>query len=148
VGNLNQAKIKLGDEDSHQDMLDSHDYIKQTLLAAVKKSFKPEFVNRLDSIIVFNPLSYEDLTKIAKIYITALNKKLSANALKLKVTESALRYLIDKGYNPEYGARPLRRVIEQDVEDRIAEDMLDGKIKPNKTIVVGFKNGALSLGIS
>lgn len=123
----------------------SYDVIKETLTNAFKKAFRPEFVNRIDVITVFHPLSQEQLGKIAKIFINNLNKKLVSQNITLKVTESALKYLTTKGYDRDYGARPLRRLIEQEVEDRIAEQLLEETIVPGDTIIISAKDGYLSI---
>ncbi len=142
----NSARLGFGENDN----INGSDYetIKQTLLDALKRSFKPEFLNRIDVITVFHPLSFEQLTQIAKIFISKLNKKLMEQGVGLKVTESALKYLIEKGYNPEYGARPLRRLIEQEIEDRVAEEMLEGKIQAGNTIIISAKENLLTLKVN
>ncbi len=96
---------------------------------------------------MFHPLSFEDLAKIAKIFITNLSERLKTQGLQLKVTESALKYIIEKGYNPEYGARPLRRLIEQEIENRVAEEMLSNNVTDGSTIVVGFRAGELAVSV-
>ena len=112
-------------------------------MSALKKHFKPEFLNRIDVVTVFHPLNYQQLSQIAKLFICNLNKRLVNQGASLKVTESALKYLIDKGYDTEYGARPLRRLIEQEVEDKIAEQFLEGNIEPSSTIIISAKEGQL-----
>lgn len=124
-----------------------YDTIKETLINALKRTFKPEFINRIDVITVFHPLNYEQLKSIAKIFISKLNKRLNEQGVSLKVTESALKYLIEKGYNPEYGARPLRRLIEQEIEDKIAEDILENKVSPNSTVIISAKDNKLILKV-
>ncbi len=119
--------------------------IKETLLGALKRKFKPEFINRIDVVTVFHPLNYEQIAQIAKLFITSLNKRLNKQGASLKVTESALKYLIDKGYNPEYGARPLRRLIEQEIEDRIAEHILENKLENGSVVVISAKDDNLVL---
>ena len=126
-----------------------HEAMKKNVMEVVKKMFKPEFINRIDVVTVFHPLTYEQLTHIAKIFISNLNKRLlSRGGTNLKVTESALKYLIDKGYDAEYGARPLRRLIEQEVEDKIVEQMLEGNIQNNSTIIISAKDGNLSFKVT
>ncbi len=125
----------------------SYETIKTTLINAFKQNFKPEFVNRIDVVTVFHPLNYKQLAQIAKIFISNLNKRLVKNGVSLKVTESALKYLIEKGYDPEYGARPLRRLIEQEIEDKIAEGMLSGEIEKGSVIVISARNEKLVLRI-
>ena len=80
------------------------------------------------------------------MFIANLNKRLNNKGASLKVTEGALKYLIEKGYSPEYGARPLRRLIEQEVEDRIAEQILENKLEPGSVIVLSVKNNNLVIG--
>ena len=125
-----------------------YDEIKDILTSALKKHFKPEFINRIDVVTVFHPLNYEQLSQIAKLFISNLNKRLITQGANLKVTESALKYLIDKGYDSEYGARPLRRLIEQEVEDKIAEQFLEGNIDKDSTIIISAKEGVLSFKIT
>lgn len=117
---------------------------KEIVLKALKNKFKPEFINRIDVLAVFKPLSKEDLAKIAKIMITDLSKRLKEHNLTLKLTTGALLYLIQKGYNYQYGARPLKRLIEQEIEDVIAEDILNNICENNDTILVGEKNNSLT----
>ena len=125
-----------------------YEQMKEVLLGALKRNFKPEFLNRIDVITVFHSLSFEQLAQIAKIFISNLNKKLVNQGVSLRVTESALKYLIDKGYDPEYGARPLRRLIEQEVEDRIAEYILEGKVTAGNVVTISAKEGRLTLNIN
>ncbi len=103
-------------------------------MKALKATFRPEFLNRIDVICVFDKLSRDDVSKIAKIMLEKVEKSLGDRNITLNVTQEALDWLIDKGYDTEYGARPLRRVIEQNVEDEIAENIIDGKIKDNSTV--------------
>ena len=125
-----------------------YEEIKTILTNALKKHFKPEFINRIDVVTVFHPLNYEQLSKIAKLFISNLNKRLINQGANLKVTESALKYLIDKGYDSEYGARPLRRLIEQEIEDKLAEQFLEGNIPTGSTIIISCKDGKLGFKIT
>ena len=107
--------------------------------------FCPKFI---DLITVFKPLSFEELAKITNLMIRSLNKKLEEKNITLKLTESALMYLIDAGYNSEYGARPLKRLIEQKIEDVIAGDLLEGKLKENYLIVASYKDNQMQFAYS
>lgn len=129
-----------------EDEMQSQDFneMKEVLISAMKRKFKPEFINRIDVVTVFHPLNFEQLANIAKIFISNLGKRLSAKSIDLKVTGSALKYLIDKGYDPEYGARPLRRLIEQEIEDKIAELIIGNKLRAG-TVIVTFSDGELKL---
>ena len=112
---------------------------------AVHRTFKPEFINRIDVITVFHPLTSKELAQIAKIFISNLNDRLNKRGVGLKVTESALKYLINKGYDSNFGARPLRRLIEQEIEDRIAEEMINNNVVSGSTIVIQARDNRLKL---
>lgn len=124
---------------------DNPDYeqMKEVILNAVRKKFKPEFLNRIDVITVFHSLSQDDLTKIAKIMLNNLSKKLKERGIDLKFTESALKYLVDKGTSAEYGARPLKRLIQTDIEDQLTDALLSGELKDNN-IIVSVQNDKLA----
>ena len=147
VNELPKVKVKLGFDSDEETKEPDYNKIKEVLTNAFKRNFKPEFVNRIDTVVVFHPLSYEDLAQIAKIFITSLSKKLSKQSVSLKATESALKWLIEKGYNPEYGARPLKRLIEHEIEDRIAEEMLKKDIAPESARIVSVKENDLVINI-
>lgn len=148
VNELPKKKGGLGFGDGSDDKTLDYDEIKETLMNALKRQFKPEFLNRIDVVTVFHPLNYEQLSQIAKLFISNLNKRLLSRGANLKVTESALKYLIDKGYDSEYGARPLRRLIEQEIEDKIAEQILEGTIPEKSTIIISAKDGKLNFKVS
>ena len=148
VNELPKKKGGLGFGDGNDDKTLDYDEIKEILMNAIKRQFKPEFLNRIDVVTVFHPLNYEQLSQIAKLFISNLNKRLLSRGANLKVTESALKYLIDKGYDSEYGARPLRRLIEQEIEDKIAEQILEGTIPEKSTIIISAKDGKLNFKVS
>lgn len=148
VNELPKKKGGLGFGDGNDDKTLDYDEIKEILMNALKRQFKPEFLNRIDVVTVFHPLNYEQLSQIAKLFISNLNKRLLSRGANLKVTESALKYLIDKGYDSEYGARPLRRLIEQEIEDKIAEQILEGTIPEKSTIIISAKDGKLNFKVS
>jgi ATP-dependent Clp protease ATP-binding subunit ClpC len=114
---------------------------KEILLDSLKKRFKPEFLNRIDVITVFSPLSEAQIKLIAKNMLNDVNKKLSEKNIVITFSEDVLDMVSSKGYDPEYGARPLRRVIEQDIEDVLAEDMLMGRIPDNSNLSCSLKDG-------
>ena len=108
----------------------------EILNKAIKGMFRPEFLNRIDSIVIFKSLSKPQLARIAKLLITKVVKKLKEQDIELKFTEDALRYLVQKGYTPDFGARPLRRVIEQEIEDKLADEILAGTVGPGAKVTV------------
>ncbi|MEG1581963.1 MAG: ATP-dependent Clp protease ATP-binding subunit [Clostridia bacterium] len=113
--------------------------IKEKLMSSLKDKFKPEFLNRIDVITVFDSLKKEDIQKIATIMVNNLNKKLKDHKMQIKFTERALDKLIELGYSDIYGARPLKRVIEQKIEDKLAGEMLAGTIVDGDNIVVDYE---------
>ena len=117
---------------------------KKIYMDALKNKFKPEFINRIDVICIFEPLSQEDLVKIAKILITNINKRLKEKNLSLKITEDALEFIVKKGSNSEYGARPLKRYIQQEIEDQIAEKILLGQLKNEGEVIIDVENDKLT----
>lgn len=124
---------------------DTEQKTEDVINAALKRHFKPEFLNRIDVICTFNHLSKDDISKIADIMIRKVQKKLDERNVKLILTDSMRNFIMDRGYDMEYGARPLRRVIEQNVEDNIAEAILDGKVKDGDTVTVDCIDGRVVL---
>ena len=133
-----RSKLGFGNEDEEE--VDS----KKIYMDALKNKFKPEFINRIDVICIFDPLTQEDLVKISKILISNINKRLKEKNLSLKITEDALEFIVSKGSNSEYGARPLKRYIQQEVEDQIAEKILLGQLKNEGEIIIDVENGNLT----
>jgi ATP-dependent Clp protease ATP-binding subunit ClpC len=114
----------------------SYEKMKEDFKGSIEKYFRPEFLNRLDDIIVFHSLNRDNLRVIIDIELSKVRGRLRERGLELILTNEAEEYLIDKGFNPEYGARPLRRSIENLIEDPLAEDILSGKFKGFNTINV------------
>jgi ATP-dependent Clp protease ATP-binding subunit ClpB len=114
----------------------------------VRQSFKPEFVNRLDDIVVFSPLSTEDLAEIVELYIDRLQRRLGERRLQLAVTPDARLWLAERGYDPNYGARPLRRLMQQQIDDKLATALLDGSIRDGDTARVDLAPGGGGLTVA
>lgn len=112
----------------------------EVMMQGLRKRFKPEFINRIDNIVVFNSLTKADVSKITEIQIRKLVEKLERKGIRLSLSQNAIKYIVDKGYNPEYGARPLRRVIQSEIEDRIAEEMLSSKPNPRVSVDADNEN--------
>ncbi len=111
----------------------------------VRQAFKPEFVNRLDDIVVFSPLTREDLGSIVELYIDRLQARLSERRLELAVTPSARLWLAERGYDPIYGARPLRRLMQHEIDDRLAKSLLAGEIRDGDLVRVDLVDDALTV---
>ncbi|WP_217140886.1 ATP-dependent chaperone ClpB [Streptomyces sp. AC627_RSS907] len=109
---------------------------KERVLEVVRASFKPEFLNRLDDLVVFSALSKDELSRIARLQIGALARRLAERRLTLEVTDDALAWLADEGMDPAYGARPLRRLVQTAIGDRLAREILSGEIKDGDTVRV------------
>ncbi len=125
---------------------ESADYEKtrELVLGELKNLFRPEFLNRVDDIIVFHKLSKENTAQIAEKMLEGLRKKLREMEISLDFTPEAVSAVADKGYDPIYGARPLRRVIQNDIEDKISEKILEGNVAAGKKYKCGFENGAFT----
>ncbi|HXX41638.1 MAG TPA: ATP-dependent Clp protease ATP-binding subunit [Chthoniobacterales bacterium] len=120
-----------------------YDAMRDKLLEEAKKTFKPEFINRLDDIIVFHQLSKEDLMHIVELEVAKVLKRVKAKEVHVELETSAKELLIEKGYDPMYGARPMRRAVEKYLEDPFAEELLRGNVKPGDTVHVAAENGKL-----
>ncbi len=143
VNELTRNTAQLG-FNSSSFTVDNPDYeqMKNVIMQSIRKKFKPEFINRIDVITVFHSLTEENLTEIAKIMLNNLNKKIKEHGINMKFTESALKYLVEKGTSPEYGARPLKRLIQTEIEDKLTDGLLSGEIN-DKNIIVGTDENGL-----
>ena len=109
----------------------------------MRDHFKPEFLNRVDEILVFHRLSREHLTQIVDIQLGELERRLAARSIELDIDEEAKRYLATAGYDPAYGARPLKRLIQRAIENPLALQLLDGTFAEGDTIAVSAQDGGL-----
>ncbi|MBN1189851.1 MAG: AAA family ATPase [Dehalococcoidales bacterium] len=121
----------------------SYENMKDQVMTEVRKKFRPEFLNRLDDIIVFHELSRDQLGEIVELMIKDLQKRLGERKLKLELTKSVKSWLVDEGYDPTYGARPLRRAIERHVENALSSRILSGEYKEGDTILVDLVDDEL-----
>ncbi len=127
---------KLGFSVSQDSKKDKYEKLKDTVMEEMKKSFRPEFLNRIDDIIVFAHLSQDEIREIVDLMLKDLFKRLDERELKIEVGNDVKDYLAKEGYNEAYGARPLRRVIQKKIEDVLAEEILTGKYQANDTLVM------------
>jgi ATP-dependent Clp protease ATP-binding subunit ClpB len=114
----------------------SNEQKEEAVQALVRQTFKPEFVNRLDDIVVFQALTQTELGEIVELYIDRLGKRLAGRRLDLAVTPAARRWLAERGYDPSYGARPLRRLMQREIDDRLARALLAGDVRDGDTVRV------------
>jgi ATP-dependent Clp protease ATP-binding subunit ClpC len=139
---INKTKRSLGfiEESVESD----YESMKSIVMDEVRRTFRPEFLNRLDEVIVFHPLSKIHIEKIIDILLGDLRKRLSERNVKLLVSDQAKELIISNGFDPIYGARPLRREIQRAIEDPLSEELLADKFEDGDTIIVGINNGKIS----
>ncbi|MDO4295830.1 MAG: ATP-dependent Clp protease ATP-binding subunit [bacterium] len=129
---------------SKEDAKENYGFMKERVMEEVKRNFKPEFLNRIDAIIVFHQLNKEHMKDIASIMLASIVKRVKSQMdIELQVKESAKEFLIEKGYDEKYGARPLRRTIQNYLEDAMAEEILDGRIHSGDVVSVEAENEKL-----
>ena len=121
----------------------SYERMKEKLLGELKKTFRPEFLNRVDGVVVFHPLTKEHIRQIVDLMLATVTQQLAEKKVKLEVTDAAKDFLGEKGYDEVFGARPLRRVIQDMVEDELSEALLSGKFQPGDTAVVELEEGKI-----
>jgi ATP-dependent Clp protease ATP-binding subunit ClpC len=129
--------------------LGEHEYeaMRDRLMEEAKKTFKPEFINRLDDIIVFHQLTKIDLMQIVDLEVNKVLARLKAKEVDIELNETAKEFLIEKGYDPMYGARPMRRAVERHVEDPLAEELLRGNVKAGDTVLVAAADGKVTFNV-
>jgi ATP-dependent Clp protease ATP-binding subunit ClpC len=146
TSNLGAKDIKKGTSLGFgRDDLDSeYDRMDKMVREEVKKTFNPEFLNRLDDLVVFRTLERKDMTRIVDLLIGELESRLSGRDIKVQVTDPVRELIIEKGFDPQLGARPLRRSIQKLLEDPLADEILRGKIADNTVLKVGRKGEQLT----
>jgi ATP-dependent Clp protease ATP-binding subunit ClpC len=124
------------------------DYSKSVIQNALKRAFAPEFLNRIDDIIMFNPLSQEDIHHIIDVELVGLIKRIEINGYILEITDTAKNFIAEKGFDPNYGARPLKRAIQKYIEDPLAEEIINEKLAEGDTIKLDLVEGEIKIKIS
>jgi ATP-dependent Clp protease ATP-binding subunit ClpC len=124
-----------------------YDNMKNKVLGELKNTFKPEFLNRIDEVIVFHSLRMEEMYAIVDLLLNRVRVQLTEQQIELVVPQPSKDFLIEKGFNPEYGARPLRRTIQSMVEDALAEGLLQGKYRPGDLVEAVVEDGSLVLQV-
>jgi ATP-dependent Clp protease ATP-binding subunit ClpB len=122
----------------------NYERMKAAVMEVVGTHFRPEFINRIDETVVFHPLDQGEIRRIADIQLNNLRQRLAARDLGIQISDAALDLLAEAGFDPVYGARPLKRAIQQQVENPLAQQILGGKFMPGDTIMVGVADGALT----
>ena len=117
--------------------------MKKNVMTELKKTFRPEFLNRVDEIIVFHPLSQDEIKEIASLMLAQTAKRLEENNIRVTFSDDVRDYLAEKGYDKTYGARPLRRTIQEEIEDKLAEAILDNIIKEGDSVTISCQEGKI-----
>lgn len=143
--NILNTASKLGFASQEDSSANEDENIKNKVMEEVKRTFKPEFLNRIDDIIVFKRLTEADIKNITLLMLDNLKKRLAANGITVEFTEDAVALIAKNGFDPVYGARPLRRAIQSSIEDMLSEEIIDGKVKDGDNITVGVTDGKFTI---
>ena len=137
----------LGSSEIQEMIGESKESVKSAVMAEVREHFRPEFINRIDEIVIFNSLGSEAIRRIAEIQLKSLKERVAAQDMTLEVTDEAMAELAEVGFDPHYGARPLKRAIQDHIENQLAMVMLEGSAGPGDTIRVGAKDGKFTFDV-
>ncbi len=120
---------------------DGYDNMKDSIDSALREQFKPEFLNRLDDIIIFRKLTKEEAAQICTKIINGLTERLKDKHVSLVISDEAMSKLVEEGYNDMFGARPLKRIVQKRIEDRLSDEILAGRVLPGEVVNVGVQDG-------
>ncbi len=134
-----------GFKETTQEKTASHELLSKKVKEELKRQFKPEFLNRIDEIIVFKRLSEEDLGSIVRLFIRKLQKRLEKQGISVTFDDSVIHMITKEGYHPSYGARYLKRVMKKHLEDLLAEEILSGNLHSEKPVKIIYKNSKIYL---
>jgi len=136
---------KLGFGAIEENAARDYEDMKKNVLAELKKTFRPEFINRVDEIIVFHPLSRDEIKRIGSLMLNETAKRMEQNNIKVTFTEEVRDYLAEKGYDKTYGARPLKRTIQEQIEDKLAEAILEGTVREGDSVTITYEDGKIKI---
>jgi len=146
---ISRLGFEVSESSKKEDLSDKTKIFKEKVLTELKTTFRPEFLNRLDEIIIFDPLTAKEIEKIVDLQLDILKQKLTQRDITVAFDNSLKKHLVEKGFDPEYGARPIKRLIQKLVTDRLADKFIHGELKYAKKIKIGFKEPqgiALTIG--
>jgi ATP-dependent Clp protease ATP-binding subunit ClpC len=129
---------------AHAGRNESFEELKDELMDLLRQSFRPELLNRIDEIIVFRSLDRDQLVQITRLLLGRVARRMRAQGVELEVSDEAVQYLANAGFDPQYGARPLRRAIQRLLEDELSERLLAGEIEPDQRVRVDLRDGRLN----
>jgi ATP-dependent Clp protease ATP-binding subunit ClpC len=128
-------------------MDESFEDLKEDMMQVVRTHLRPEFVNRIDEIIVFRELTREQIAEIARLMLDRTARRLRAQDIEVEFTEEAVELIAEEGFDPEFGARPLRRAIQRRVDNRLSSMLLSGELNPGDRLIVGSEDGELTFEV-
>ena len=137
--------FETGDKKAEEDADKAYEQAKETIMEELRRTFRPEFLNRIDDIIVFRALNEQDIEEVARRMLKTVENRMESMDIHLDATEEAVKELAREGFDPKYGARPLRRAIQSKVEDAVAEKMLDGTLNTGDTAKLTVEDGKLAV---
>jgi ATP-dependent Clp protease ATP-binding subunit ClpC len=133
----------LGFKESDQKEMIKEDEMNEKVLVSLRENFKPEFLNRLDEIIIFHPINQLMIRQILELQLNLIQERLREKDIKLKFTKEVKKYLAQKGFDPAYGARPLRRIIQSQIMDELALEIVEGKISDGDRVTVDVEKNQI-----
>lgn len=139
IQGANRLGFAITQEDTDESRERDYEMMKSKVMDALKKTFRPEFINRLDGVMVFHSLSREEITQIVEMELRPLRMQLAEQEMKLELTDTARQAIADAGYDPDYGARPLRREIQNYIQDPLSEAILGGRFVPGDSILADYR---------
>lgn len=142
MSNTDRGDI-MENQDNQNDPEKGYHEMRAKVLDSLHHHFRPEFLNRVDEIVVFHSLTKNELEKVVQIQIERLKERLKDKRIELEVTESAKKHLADVGYNPVYGARPLKRAIQNEIETPLSRLIVRGDVMDSSKVVADFRDGAI-----
>jgi len=138
----------MGFGSSGRDEVRDYETMKDSVMKEVKELFRPEFINRVDELIVFHPLTEEEISRITEMMLRQVASRLEEQEIRLEWDEEVTRKLAEEGYDPKFGARPLRRLIQRTVEDTLSEELLQGRVSLGQTVRLTVRDGKVVLSES
>jgi len=139
---ISRIGFEISDEKRYEDQIKG---FKERVEESLKKTFRPEFINRLDEIIIFNPLRKPEIEKIVDLQFELLKNQLKEKNITILIDKSVKDYIVENGFNPDYGARPIKRLIQKVILDELADKLIKGELKNAKKVKISFKNSAISI---
>jgi ATP-dependent Clp protease ATP-binding subunit ClpC len=132
---------------AHSRRKESFAELREDVMGIVRSQLRPEFVNRIDEIIVFRALTREQIADVARLLLEQTQRRLHAQDIEVEFTDAAVELIADEGFDPEFGARPLRRVIQRRVDNELAGMVLGGSLNPGDKVITGAEDGLLTLDV-